>query len=99
MQGVGGLRDVESAPGDLGEVAELLELHITDFAYYTNTRVFAVIRAHRSIARLCTSTTRSISGWWMSGSRNSATRHAVAWQGSWRRTNCAPSGCVTACIS
>jgi hypothetical protein len=28
MQGLGGFRDVEAAPGDLGQATQLLELHM-----------------------------------------------------------------------
>src|SRR5688572_26669669 len=44
MQGLGGLGHIQAAAGDLGEVAELLKLHITNSTYHANTIVFVGIR-------------------------------------------------------
>jgi hypothetical protein len=63
VERLGGLGDVEVAAGDLGQIAELLQLHITDRAYNVNTIVFAGIREPSTMRGPCTSTTRSTSGW------------------------------------
>ena len=47
----------------------------------------------------CISTTRSIRGWWTSGSPSSATRPGASWPASSRRTISGRCGCATASTS
>ena len=98
VQGLGGLGNVEAAARDFGEIAQLLELHDSYMPIFHNILTHSLCEnkarpATHLAGTPCTSTTRSISGWWTSAWRSSATRRGASSPASCPRTNSARCGC------